>query len=130
MLRSPHRHLPLAGVALTLLLALGVAACGGSSDTSDNAGTDTANEDLVRTAGSADCPARFGCAKTPVSFQVRNDSDMTIELYASDIINVRQADRLSLTMTVPARSTSETKPVYLGDDGLESRDGYVRGGYR
>lgn len=113
---------PMVGALLAISLLLGASACSSNS-------TDTAAED--RTAAASDCPARFGCAKTPTSFQVRNDTDEAIELVASSFTNVREADRLSLTMTVPARSTSETKPVYLGDDGLEGVSGtYVRGGYR
>ena len=116
------RFTGVAALALALTLTFGATACGDASTTSEATGD--------REARSADCPARFGCAKTPVSFQVRNDSDTTIEFYASEFFNVRDADRLSLTMTVPARSTSETKAVYLGDDGLESQSGYVRGGSR
>lgn len=116
-----HRRTWLAPAVLVIGLTAGITACGDSSD--GQAASD-------RSASSADCPARFGCATTPVSFVVRNDSDTAITLTASEFINVRDADRLSLTMTVPARSTSETKPVYLGDDGLESYGGvYVRGGY-
>lgn len=109
------------GAVLAFGAALGIAGCGSGS---------TEPSAVDRSAASSDCPARFGCAETPVVFQVRNDSDEAIELRADSIHNVRGADRLSLTMTVPARSTSEAKPVYLGDDGLESSDGYVRGGYR
>ena len=109
--------------ALVVLAALmiGAAACSDSDSGSDN-GSDTA-----RTASSTDCPARFGCAKTASGFQVVNNTDVEISLEASAIVNVRSADRPSLSFSVPARTTSAKQLVILGDDGFESDRGYIPG---
>jgi len=86
--------------------------------------------DGPRTASTSDCPARFGCAKNPAAFTVTNNSDVEITLSARNFNNVKDNYRSVLTFTVPARSTSPVKGVYLGDDGLESESGYIPGGYR
>lgn len=98
-------------------LVLGAAACGGSDSDSDTA----------RTASSADCPARFGCAKTAAEFQVVNNTDTELRLEARTIGNVSNANRPSLTLTVPARSSSAKQAVFLGDDGFQPESGYVPG---
>ena len=99
-------------------LTVGAAACSSPKD------------DSARMASSTDCPARFGCAQSPAMFTVINNSDVAITLSARNFNNVQDADRTVLTFTVPARSTSPVKGVRLGDEGLQSESGYIRGGYR
>lgn len=112
---SSTRRRRLIGLVALALVAVVSAACSDS------------DPDSTRAASIADCPARFGCAKFAARFQVINDTDSPITLEAKDIINVLGKDRASLNLTVPARSTSATLSVVLGDDGLQSRDGYIPG---
>ena len=117
-MRKSFSSRSLFGVAAALLLVLGVA-CSDS------------NSDGNRNASGGGCSTRFGCALKPTNFQVRNDSDVAITLEADQFDDVLESDQSSLTITVPAHSTSPASPVHLGDDGLRSDDNsYVRGGYR
>lgn len=111
----------LVGLVAVSALAIGVTACGGSKGE---------ESDAARTASTSDCPARFGCAKNPAAFTVTNNSDVAITLSARNFTNVKDNYRSVLTFTVPARSTSPVKGVYLGDEGLQSESGYIPGGYR
>jgi hypothetical protein len=112
---STRRLRSVPALVVASALVLGAAACGGS------------DSDTARTASSADCPARFGCAKTAAEFQVVNNTDTEIRLEASAIVNVSNANRPSLSFSVPARSSSAKQSVILGDDGFQSESGYIPG---